>query len=45
MYLNQLIKKKNPIITTCNRLDLETLEVRPAMPKTLPGHWTTRACK
>ena len=31
--------KKDRTITTCNRLDLETLGFRPMMPKSLPRHW------
>ena len=33
--------KKNRKITTCNRLDLETLGFWLIMPKILPGHWST----
>ena len=35
-------QKENPKITTCIRLDLETLGYRPILPKNLPGHWSDR---
>ena len=36
MYHNSI--KENRKMSTCNRLDLETLGYRLVMPKTLPGH-------
>ena len=32
-------KRKTEWMSTCNRLDLETLGSRPIMSKSLPGHW------
>ena len=31
--------KENRRMSTCNRLDLQTLESQPIMPKNLPNHW------
>ena len=36
---NFKLVKENQKMSTCNRLDLETLGSRPIMPKNLPGHW------
>ena len=33
------LKKKNRKMTTCNRLDLETLGFWPILSKKSPGHW------
>ena len=32
--------KENRRMSTCNRLDLQTLGSRPVMPKNLPDHWS-----
>ena len=32
--------KENPRISTCNRLDLQTLGSQPIMSKNLPDHWS-----
>ena len=34
--------KENRRMSTCNRLDLQTLESQPVMPKNLPDHWLER---
>ena len=31
--------KENRRMSTCNRLDLQTLGSQPVMPKNLPDHW------
>ena len=31
--------KENRMMSTCNRLDLQTLGSQPIMPKNLPNHW------
>ena len=33
------LMKTNQKVSTCIRLDLETLGSRPILPKILPGHW------
>jgi hypothetical protein len=35
------LTKENRRMSTCNRLDLQTLGSQPVMPKILPDHWTT----
>ena len=37
IYLNVI--KENRRMSTCNRLDLQTLRSQPIMPKNLPDHW------
>ena len=37
IYLN--LVKENRRMSTCNRLDLQTLGSQPVMPKNLPDHW------
>ena len=32
-------------MSTCNRLDLQTLGSQPAMAKNLPDHWSEGSCK
>ena len=32
--------KENRGLSTCNRLDLQTLGSQPVMPKNLPDHWS-----
>ena len=36
--------KENWRMSTCNRLDLQTLGSQPIMPKNLPDHWSRRSC-
>ena len=33
------LTKENQRMSTCNRLDLQTLESQPITPKILPNHW------
>jgi hypothetical protein len=33
------LMKENQRMSTCNRLDLQTLGSQPVMPKNLPDHW------
>ena len=35
-----LIKENRRRMSTCNRLDLQTLGSQPVMPKNLPNHWS-----
>ena len=35
--------KENRRMSTCNRLDLQTLGSQPLVPKNLPDHWSTSA--
>ena len=40
MYRN--LRKENRRMSTCNRLDLQTLGSQLVMPKSLPDHWPNR---